>query len=189
MQKQDCDRFVCSTNNFMHICAWKVCLQGLLTDLCLSSDSERDPCSVVILSNQPEWRFTLSALILLLYHPPLSFTKHTLILISVCKRDKQTNSTENIRPPQLGLNVHLHSCVDRMHFSSLCLQSRSHLVSRLGLSISPLFPSGMQRWPSGPAHLWEQSAISPRPCSDSKHLASFGRFVDFCPLVFSLLLL
>lgn len=49
--------------------------------------------------------------------------------------------------------------------------------------------AGMQQWPSGPAHLWEQSAISPRPCYHSKHLASFGRFVDFCPLVFSLLLL
>lgn len=79
-------------------------------------------------------------------------------------------------------------------FHLLCLQSHGHLVSCtrflsvwVSLSLSPLFLSGMQRWPSGPAHLWEQSAISPRPCSNSKHLASFGRFVDFLsPRIFPL---
>lgn len=193
----------------------KDCIHGLLTDLCLSSDSEWEPCSVVILSNQPEYRFTLYAQIWDWYcyyitlHWVLRNTPWCLFL-SVREIKKQTTSTENVRPPQLGINVHLHSCLFLMlasplqifcfktecTFHLLCLQSHGHLVSCtrflsvwVSLSLSPLFLSGMQRWPSGPAHLWEQSAISPRPCSNSKHLASFGRFVDFCPLVFSLLLL
>lgn len=74
----------------------------------------------------------------------------------------------------------------------ICAYTLSSVPRPPGLSLLvwvslPL--AGMQRWPSGPAHPWEQSAVAPRPCYHSKHLASFGRFVDFCPLVFSLLLL
>lgn len=74
----------------------------------------------------------------------------------------------------------------------ICADVISTLPQPPGLSLLVwvLLPlAGMHHWPSGPAHPWEQSAVAPRPCYHSKHLASFGRFVDFCPLVFSLLLL
>lgn len=149
----------------MHICAWKVCIHGLLTDLCLSSDSEWEPCSVVILSNQPEQRFTLYAQIWDWYcyyitlHWVLRNTPWCLFL-SVREIKKQTTSTENVRPPQLGINVHLHSCLFLMlasplqifcfktecTFHLLCLQSHGHLVSCtrflsvwVSLSLSPSF--------------------------------------------------
>lgn len=74
----------------------------------------------------------------------------------------------------------------------ICAYMISTVTRPPGLSLLvwvPLPLAGMRPWPSGPAHPWEQSAVAPRPCYHSKHLASFGRFVDFCPLVFSLLLL